>query len=134
MSTDKLNNLFGIEGELIQETYCSEIVPVANDNIKQDIDDDYEFARKNLYDVIQKSNHALESAISLAKASEHPNAFAVVGQLAKTLLDANKDLLEVQKKVKELRSKEESSEQKKEVTNNNLFVGTTAELQKLLGS
>ena len=68
--------------------------------------------------------------IDLAKASEHPRAFEVVSQLTKTLVDANKDLLDIQKKVKDLK-KEDEKEQPQQVTNA-LFVGSTAELQKMI--
>ena len=69
----------------------------------QDIDSDYKYARENLYGVIEKGSEALDTLIELAKASEHPRAFEVVSQLTKTLVDANKDLLDIQKKVKDLK-------------------------------
>ena len=72
----------------------------------------------------------MDTLIELAKASEHPRAFEVVSQLTKTLVDANKDLLDIQKKVKDLK-KTEKEDQPKNVTNA-LFIGSTAELQKLV--
>ena len=96
----------------------------------QEIDSDYKYARENLYGVIEKGTEALDTLIELAKASEHPRAFEVVSQLTKTLVDANKDLLDIQKKVKDLK-KSEKEDQPKNVTNA-LFVGSTAELQKLV--
>ena len=96
----------------------------------QEIDSDYKYARENLYGVIEKGTEALDALIDLAKASEHPRAFEVVSQLSKTLVDANKDLLDIQKKVKDLKKTEEK-EAPKNVTNA-LFVGSTAELQKLV--
>lgn len=96
----------------------------------QEIDSDYKYARENLYGVIEKGTEALDTLIELAKASEHPRAFEVVSQLTKTLVDANKDLLDIQKKVKDLKKTEEK-EAPKNVTNA-LFVGSTAELQKLV--
>lgn len=96
----------------------------------QEIDSDYKYARENLYGVIEKGTEALDTLIDLAKASEHPRAFEVVSQLTKTLVDANKDLLDIQKKVKDLKKTEEK-EAPKNVTNA-LFVGSTAELQKLV--
>lgn len=95
-----------------------------------DIENDYKYARENLYNAIERGSDALEELVELAKQSQSPRAFEIVGQMIKTLTDANKDLLEVQKKVKDLQ-KEEKSKGPNNVTNA-LFVGNTAELQKLL--
>jgi hypothetical protein len=89
---------------------------------------DYKYARDNFYNVIEKGTDALEQMLDVAKASEHPRAYEVVSTLMKTLVDANKDLVAMSEK----RSKEEDPEEDKKVTNNNLFVGSTAELQKIL--
>lgn len=91
--------------------------------------DDYEYARKNLYDVIEKGSDALEHIMDIAKQSESPRAFEVVTNLIKTMVDANKDLLELQKKNKELQKTNEPEQ--KNVTNNNLFL-TTADLLKMM--
>ena len=99
-------------------------------DVPQDVDNDYKYARENLYGVIEKGTDALDSLLDLAKASEHPRAFEVVAQLTKTLVDANKDLLDIQKKVKDLK-REDKDEQPQNVTNA-LFVGSTAELQKMI--
>jgi len=94
---------------------------------------DYEYARSNLYGIIETSSDALNQLVELAKASEHPRAFEVVGQLTKTLLDANKDLLEIQKKVKALQAEEEQKlDESGQITNNNLFVGSTNDLLKIM--
>ena len=95
----------------------------------KDVDTDYQYARENLYNVIERGSDALNNLVEIANQSESPRAYEIVGQLVKTLADANKDLLEVQKKVKTL--KEESKSGPTNVTNA-LFVGNTAELQKLI--
>ena len=100
------------------------------DTRNDDIESDYKYARENLYNAIERGSDALEELVELAKQSQRPRAFEIVGQMIKTLTDANKDLLEVQKKVKDLK-KEEQSKGPNSVTNA-LFVGNTAELQKLL--
>lgn len=100
------------------------------DTKNDDIESDYKYARENLYNAIERGSDALEELVELAKQSQSPRAFEIVGQMIKTLTDANKDLLEVQKKVKDLK-KEEQSKGPNSVTNA-LFVGNTAELQKLL--
>lgn len=106
--------------------------PVAPVVEKQEdtIDDDYEYARDNLKHFIEKGKEAMDEIIYLAKEVESPRAYEVVGQLIKTLSETNKDLLDLSKKVKELKQKEEDK-QPSHVTNA-LFVGSTAELQKLL--
>lgn len=100
------------------------------DTNKDDIESDYKYARENLYNIIERGSDALEDLVDIAKQSQSARTFEVVGHLIKTLTDANKDLLEVQKKVKELK-KEEKSKGPNNVTNA-LFIGNTAELQKLL--
>jgi ABC-type proline/glycine betaine transport system substrate-binding protein len=90
-------------------------------------DNDYEYARENFYNVIEKGTEALEDMLNVARASEHPRAYEVVSTLMKTLVDANKDLVAMGNK----KAQDEQPEDKK-VTNNNLFVGSTAELQQLL--
>ena len=90
-------------------------------------ENDYEYARENFYNVIEKGTQALEDMLDVAKASEHPRAYEVVSTLMKTLVDANKDLVEMGKK-----KAQEEAPKDAPVTNNNLFVGSTAELQQLL--
>ena len=94
--------------------------------------DDYEFARSNLYDLINKGSHALEDIIDVAKQSESPRAFEVVTNLLKTMVDANKDLLDLAKKQKELEKRDENPDAPKTV-NNNLIL-TSAELLKMIKS
>ena len=96
-------------------------------DIKDDIHNDYRYARENLYGVIEKGTNALDILVDLANQSQSPRAFEVVSTLIKTLSDTNKDLLEVQSKLKKLRE----DEAPKNVTNA-LFIGNTAELQKLI--
>jgi hypothetical protein len=131
---DNMNEILGIEGDLIvnNEEKKPVVIPKSVDK-KQDIQSDYEYARSNLYGIIETSSDALNQLVELAKASEHPRAFEVVGQLTKTLLDANKDLLEIQKKVKALQAEEEQKiDESGQITNNNLFVGSTSELLKMI--
>ena len=123
--TDGLNKVFEVGTDLVEVEKENKKVDVPDE-----IDNDYKYARENLYGVIEKSTDALDNLIDLAKASEHPRAFEVVAQLTKTLVDANKDLLDIQKKVKDLK-REDERENPKNVTNA-LFVGSTAELQKMI--
>ena len=93
-------------------------------------DNDYEYARNNLYDIIDKGTSALEDMVDIARQSESPRAFEVVTNLIKTLAETNKDLLELAKKQKELDKKEDSGDPR--TVNNNLFVGSSAELLKMI--
>jgi hypothetical protein len=129
-TTKSLNKIFGVEAELVDDKQPSLRRENFNARTKQDDDitKDYTYARENLYDVIERGTEALDYLLELAKASEHPRAFEVVSTLTKTLVDANKDLLEVQSKVKKLK---EEDRQPQNVTNA-LFVGSTADLQKLI--
>ena len=95
----------------------------------KDDDIDYNYARENYYNLIERNQDAIEEMLEIAKQSEHPRAFEVVGQLIKSGLDANKELMSLHKTKKEL-----SIEKGGHTTtvNNAVFVGSTAELQKLL--
>jgi len=90
---------------------------------------DYEYARENLYKVIESGHDALDNMLAIAKSSEHPRAFEVVNQIMKTMADAQKDLLELKKKQQQITG--ENNQQPQNVTNA-LFVGSTAELQKMI--
>jgi hypothetical protein len=108
-----------------------ENVPVVvPDKTEDSIENDFKYTRENLYSVIEQGNKALEDMIDVARASEHPRAYEVVSTLMNTLVNANKDLLDLSKKKKELAPKEEIEGPK--TVNNNLFVGSTADLQKAL--
>ena len=95
----------------------------------KDDDIDYNYARENYYNLIERNQDAIEEMLEIAKQSEHPRAFEVVGQLIKSGLDANKELMGLHKTKKEL-----SIEKAGPTTNvnNAVFVGSTADLQKLL--
>jgi hypothetical protein len=127
MPEDKIGKSLGlepietVEGEIVEE---EKETPV-ND---EEPENDYKYARENFYNVIEKGSKALEDMLDVAKASEHPRAYEVVSTLMKTLVDANKDLVNLSEK-----RKEETKEDKpSNVTNNNLFVGSTSDLQQVL--
>ncbi len=101
------------------------IVPKAG----KDDDIDYNYARENYYNLIERNQDAIEEMLEIAKQSEHPRAFEVVGQLIKSGLDANKELMTLHKTKKELSIEKGGSTTN---VNNAVFVGSTADLQKLL--
>jgi hypothetical protein len=122
--SDEISKSLGLaplEGEIVDSKSPMKREPTQQEN-------DYEYARENFYNVIEKGTQALEEMLDVAKASEHPRAYEVVSTLMKTLVDANKDLVAMGEKKK----KSEEPEEEKRVTNNNLFVGSTSELQQLL--
>jgi hypothetical protein len=92
-------------------------------------DNDLDFARENLYDAVVKSQAAVEDMIAIAQQSQHPKAYEVLNSLIKTFADVSSGIADLQLKKQRLQGKE--PEQQKTV-NNNLFVGSTAELQKML--
>ena len=97
----------------------------------KDDETDYEYARENYYNLIERNQDAVEEMLEIAKQSEHPRAFEVVGQLIKSGLDANKELMSLHKTKKELSVEKNGATT---LVNNAVFVGSTAELQKLLKS
>lgn len=99
-------------------------------DIDKDIKKDYDYTRGQLYDVIEKGQEALSGILDVANNTDHPRAYEVAGQLVKSVSDAAEKLMALQQKMQDL---EEGPKSKQKVTNNNaLFVGSTAELSKLI--
>jgi len=98
--------------------------------IDKDVKDDYEFSRKTYKDLIYTGTRSMDVLAELARESEHPRAFEVLSQTIKNLGDVTKNLMDLQKTKKDL-TKEETEEAKR-VTNNNVFVGSTTDLQRML--
>ena len=126
---DKLNEVLGIaeepnELEVIHNETKDLIVPD-----DKDPEIDFETGRKNLYNLIDKGNEAIDGILNLAKEGEHPRAYEVAGQLIKTVSEVSQNLLDLQDKLKKV--KEVPDKGPKNVTNA-LFVGSTTELQKML--
>jgi len=122
---EKLSEVLDVEPIDFTE-HKTEIVEV-----KTPIEDDAEFARTNIRDLISKGNNAVDNLLLVANASEHPRAYEVAAGLIKNLADLNKDLLEIQKRKRDL-SPQESSGSKNINVDKAVFVGSTAELVKLL--
>ncbi len=99
--------------------------------VKTPVEDDAEFARANIRDLISKGNSAIDTLLQVANASEHPRAYEVAAGLIKNLGDLNKDLLEIQKRKRDL----DPTQSKNNSTTNidkAVFVGSTTELVKFL--
>ncbi len=131
MNTDEsLSKVFDIEPMKQQEV---EVLPATGEpkHTSGKIEDDYDHARDNLRELLTQGKSALETALSVAKQSEHPRAFEVVGGLMKQLADINQQLMDVHQQKKKL--EEPSKGSTKEVTTNNaIFVGSTADLSKMI--
>ena len=130
MSTidDKLNEVLNIAGEVVPEETKKETKELT---VPEDSDPeiDFETGRKNLYNLLDKGNEAIDGILNLAKEGEHPRAYEVAGQLIKTVSEVSQNLLDLQDKLKKV--KDIPDKGPKNVTNE-LFVGSTTELQKML--
>ena len=127
---DKLNEVLGIaedvtyENEVPKKPSTDLVVPEDNDP-----EIDFETGRKNLYNLLDKGNEAIDGILNLAKEGEHPRAYEVAGQLIKTVSEVSQNLLDLQDKLKKVKDIPDNGP--KNVTNA-LFVGSTTELQKML--
>ena len=122
-----LSEIFEIEPteKLVEE------VPVVI-SINNDVETDFNIARTNINSLLQKGNVAVDNLLNVAKETEHPRAYEVAANLIKTLADLNKDLLDIQKKRKELNNNQPTSE--KTVIDKAVFIGSTTEMVKLIRS
>jgi len=133
---DKLNDIFNVSGEIVSTSCESNDSKLPPDNVVvdkitiSDIKKDYEYARGNMYSIIEKGQEALNGILELAKETESPRAYEVVGQLIKNVSDSTEKLIELQKKLKDLEEIKTSSGPTN--VTNALFVGSTTELSKLL--
>ena len=108
------------------------LMPIEKEvNLTTDAEEDYNLARENLKSLLNKSDEALDHMMQVASEAEHPRAFEVLAGMFKTSADMTSQLIDLQKKRHEL-DKLNNEPTQSGVTNNNLFVGSTAELQKML--
>ena len=115
-----------VDEKLVAKKKESEKKPKKDDRTK-----DYEYARGNFYSIVEKGQEALNGALELAQETESARAYEVAGQLIKSVSDAADKLIDLQKKMKDLEA-ESVTNNTTNVTNNAVFLGTTAELSKLL--
>ena len=127
MSFNELNDTFNVDGE---------VVPSTDRKLKKitsqvdDIKKDYDYTRGNLYSIIEKGQEAIKGILELAQESDQPRAYEVAGQLIKSVSDATDKLMDLQKKLKDV--EEDKQVRGPSTVNNALFVGSTAELAKML--
>jgi hypothetical protein len=123
-SPDKISQSLGIAPLQKQE-----ILPATQSD---QVSDDFEYARGNIINTIERGNEALQGILDVAGMGQHPRAYEVAANLVKTMVEANKDLLDLTKKRKEIEKADNALNP--QTVNNNLFVGSTAELLKALKS
>ena len=133
MNTDEsLSKLFDLEPMPKQEIVEAE-ANVVSVETSDKIEDDYDVTRNNLRELLIKGKDALETALTVAKQSEHPRAFEVVGGLMKQLADINQQLMDVHQQKRKL-EEPSKTQNTKNTTNNAIFVGSTAELSKMISN
>ena len=126
---EHLDEVFGIIEKPKKDVVRAErVVPAITNDDSGSQEIDFQYARENLYNLIERGQDGLDELLEIAKASQHPRAFEVVGQLVDKLTTTNKELLNLHKSKKDIRSERGGPTS----VNNNLFVGSTAELQKFL--
>ena len=128
---ETLSAEFGIQpmGKTEVITKTGEVI---NDSTNR-IQDDFDITRNNLRILLQQGQEALQKSLDVAMQSEHPRAFEVVGNLMKQLADINQQLLDLHSQKQKL-DEPSKAEKAKQVTNNAIFVGSTAELNKLINN
>jgi len=125
---EKINQSLDVEvtaNEVVKETKKQ----LAEIQKKSDSVTDYEYTRGNLYSLIEKGQEAINGILELAEEGQQPRSYEVVGQLIKSVGDVTDKLIDLQQKMKDLNKEEKNTPT---TVNNALFVGSTAELQKLL--
>jgi hypothetical protein len=123
-----LDNAFGTEPAEIQKH--ENIKPELKKSDTEDVKQDYETTRAQLHNLVMKGQEAVDGILDVARASDHPRAYEVAGQLIKHVADTADKLIDLQKKMKELDAEDKKSSPS--TVNNTMFIGSTADLQKML--
>jgi hypothetical protein len=137
MSFDKkISELFGIDQLPVDQSKLPSVVPeapVSSTNTDDaTVDGDYNYARKNIRELIERGMIDLEDIASIAKQSESPRAYEVMSTILKTVIDANKDLLTLAKSKKEIKQLPSGTGAPPGTVNNNLIVAPTSKINKFL--
>ena len=122
---DPIDKALDVKSEIVREK--RKIAKQVKD--QDDPTKDYEYSRGQLYNLVEKGQEAVNGILDVCQDSQHPRAYEVAGQLIKHVADTTDKLIDLQKKMKDL---DEDKGGPKNVTNNSLFVGSTADLQKML--
>lgn len=125
---DPMGKALGLPALKYEKTIDNMLAKAHDDSAKND----FEAARSNLYEVIQTGKEAMDKLTEIAAQSQHPRAFEVLAKLMDTLVSTNKELLHLQTKIREIDAADAPTNEKAKNITNNLFVGSTAELQKMI--
>ena len=127
---DEVNKILGIEGSTpTEKKEFKPPVPRKEEKDNTDIDNDHKYSRENYYNLIEKGQEAIEGILDVAKEGQHPRAYEVAGNLIKSVADTVDKLQDLNKKLKDLKELPKTANAN---IKNALFVGSTAELQKML--
>ena len=125
---EKLDELLNIQGEIVEVEKKLPTLATSNYTKQEEQDSDYKYSREVFYGLVERGQDAIEGILDIARESEHPRVYEVAGQLIKTVGETTEKLIDLQAKVKEL-DKDDTMPDK---VQNNLFVGSSTELQRLL--
>tara|TARA_B100000214_G_C23723018_1_gene515207 strand:- start:207 stop:638 length:432 start_codon:yes stop_codon:yes gene_type:complete len=126
---DGLNDAFGNEPSELAK-HVESVKPKLKKTDSPDIQQDYEMSRAQLHNLVMKGQEAVDGILEVAQASDHPRAYEVAGQLIKNVGDVADKLIDLQKKMKDL--DEDEKKNSPSTVNNTMFIGSTADLQKML--
>lgn len=126
---DNLSEIFDV-APIITSKPTQELTPVMQ--VNQALENDFETSRSNLHSLLAQGQDALYHALEVAKQSEHPRAFEVVGGLVKHLSDVNTQLLDLHKRKQSIDGPTNTKKETSSVTNNAIYVGSTSDLSKML--
>ena len=128
---DKVNEILGLEPAKTpdEKKEFKAPVPRKEEDKKSHIDNDHDYSRENYYNLIEKGQEAIEGILDVAKEGQHPRAYEVAGNLIKSVADTVDKLQDLNKKLKDLKELPKTANAN---IKNALFVGSTAELQKML--
>ena len=120
MNQESIDRALNVKAKIVKET---------PKKIKDTPQDDFEYSRGQLYNLVEKGQEAIDGIMDVCQDSQHPRAYEVAGQLIKSVGDVTDKLLDLQKKMKDIEKPQKSGPN---TVNNALFVGSTSELQKIL--
>ena len=129
MNFDNIDETLNTSSETVDIQPIVEESSAIKPSENKDVQKDYEYTRGNLYSLIEKGQETLNGIMDLADQTQSPRAYEVAGQIIKSVADTTDKLLDLQKKLKDI---DEEKKGPTSVTNNAMFVGSTAELQKML--
>jgi hypothetical protein len=121
-----IENALNVETEIIKKSEISSIEKIST---SEDMERDYSYSRSQLYSLIEKGQEAVNGILDVAASSDHPRAYEVAGQLIKNVADVTDKLADLHKKMKDLNDDYQGP---KSITNNALYVGSTADLLQLI--